>query len=226
MKITSLTKYLRAAALCVVLTVVLTACGKDFDASGYTQAILDLTFQGETEKALEIVDGVTEESLLKQYQQSIDTFVANNITNEIDMTERKTAEFTELIKKVFSTMRYKVGEADKTGKKEFEVPVEIQPSDVFTRFQQALTEDSLKIAGKVREGGYEGTDEEVTQQILNDIVNHAYELLDVSYENSKYGDSQTVILKVKADKDNEYSIDEDDMNNLIVKILRLDEIQG
>ena len=39
-----------------------------------------------------------------------------------------------------------------------------------------------------------------------------------------YGDSKTVILEVKADEDNEYAINEDDMNNLITKILRLDEM--
>ena len=74
--------------------------------------------------------------------------------------------------------------------------------------------------------GYEGTAEEVTQQVLNDIVNHAYELLDAAYQDTAYGEEETVILHVQADKNHEYSIDEDDMNSLVLKILRLDEIQG
>ncbi|BDF33261.1 hypothetical protein CE91St62_13260 [Lachnospiraceae bacterium] len=219
-------KPLLLALLCIMLAAGSTGCGRDFDASGYVKGVLDLNFQGQTEKALEMIDGSTAESLKAQYKEFIDTFVANNITNEIDMGDLKTSQFAELVSKIFSVMRYSVGEADKTGKKEYEVPVEIRPSDVFIRFQQLLTEDSLKIAQDVKDGVYKGTDEEVQQQILSDIINHAYELLDVASSEMEFQDAKTVIVKVKADKRNEYSIDGDDMDNLVIKILRLDEIQG
>ena len=172
------------------------------------------------------MEDATENSLMRQYQQSIDNFVAANITNEIEMNETKTAQFADLVSKIFATMRYDVGKAEKTGKREYEVPVSIQPSDVFANFQQSLSQDSIKITQKIKEGGYEGTTEEVTQQVLNDIVNHAYELLDAAYQDTAYGEEETVILHVQADKNHEYSVDEDDMNSLVLKILRLDEIQG
>lgn len=222
-------KHLRPALLvilCIMLVAGSAGCGRDFDASGYVKGVLDLNFQGQTQKAQEMIEGSTTEALKAQYKEFIDTFVANNITNEIDMGDLKTSQFAELVSKIFSVMRYSVGEADKTGKKEFEVPVEIQPSDVFIRFQQLLTEDSIKIAQDVKDGVYKGTDDEVRQQILNDIVNHAYELLDVASSEMEFQDAKTVIVKVNADKRNEYSIDEDDMDNLVIKILRLDEIQG
>ena len=117
-------------------------------------------------------------------------------------------------------------EAKRTDKDTYEVPVEIQPSDVFVQYYDALTEDSLKIAEKVENGEYQGTEEEINQQVLNDIVNHAYELLDTAYLATDYGEKQTVILRVTVEKNNEYTINEDDMDNLIVKILRLDEIGG
>lgn len=211
----------------MVFIIGVTGCGKDFDASGYVQALLDLTFQGEISGALEYSKDATEASLMQQYQESIDQFVAANITNEIEMSETKTTQFAELVSKIFTTMRYSVKEAKKTGKNEYEVPVEIQPSDVFVSFQQALTEDSIKMTQKIKEGEYEGeSEEETAQMILNDIVNHAYELLDVAYMDTQYGDKETVILRVKSDKKNIYYVDDDDMDNLIRKILRLDEIQG
>lgn len=212
--------------MCTVLAVSAAGCGSDFDASGYAKAVLDLSFQGETQKALEIMDGSTKESLTEQYKVFIDTFVANNITSQMDMGDLKTEQFGELVSKIFAVMRYSVKEAEKTGRKEYEVPVEIQASDVFIRFQQLLTEDSVKMAQDVKAGVYQGTDDEVTQQILKDIADHAYELLDAAAAEMKYADAQTVIVKVKANKKNEYYIDEDDMNNLVIKILRLDEIQG
>ena len=76
----------------------------------------------------------------------------------------------------------------------------------------------------IKAGKYTGTEEEIDTQIMTDIVNHSYELLDAAYMRMDYGDSKTVILEVKADEDNEYAINEDDMNNLITKILRLDEM--
>lgn len=217
---------LRIMAVVLMLALFITGCGKDFDASGYTQALLNLTFQGDTSKAMTYMEDSSESSLMRQYQQSIDNFVAANITSEIEMSETKTAQFADLVSKIFATMRYDVGKAEKTGRREYEVPVSIQPSDVFVNFQHSLAQDSIKITQKIKEGGYEGTEEEVAQQVLNDIVNHAYELLDAAYQDTGYGEEETIILHVQADKNNEYSIDEDDMNSLVLKILRLDEIQG
>lgn len=210
--------------LCVAVACVSFGCGRKFDASGYTQALLDLNFQGETSGALQYVDGVSKTELMQQYKQSVDAFVAANITNEIEMSDAKTADFADLVSRIFMTMRYEVKDAEKTGKREYEVPVSIWPSSVFEVFRQSLVEDSLKIAEKVEEGGYTGTEEEIDQQVLSDIINHAYELLESAAQEPEYGDEQTVILHVRADGENEYYIDEDDMDNLIVKILRLDEI--
>ena len=44
--------------------------------------------------------------------------------------------------------------------------------------------------------------------------------------NMKYGEKETVVLLVDAKNGQDYSVDEDDMDGLIRKILRLDEIQG
>ena len=105
--------------------------------------------------------------------------------------------------------------------------MDIWPVDVFIKFNQMLVEDSLKMAEKIEAGEYEGaTEEETDQMILNDIVNHAYELLDTACMNMKYGEKETVVLLVDAKNGQDYSVDEDDMDGLIRKILRLDEIQG
>ncbi len=218
-------KVISILVVCLAAISMLTGCGKDFDASGYVSSVLDVTFQDETEQALSMIDGVTANDLHQQHEDSIRTFVENNITNEISMNELKEARFFDLCEKIFATMRYDAKDAEKTGKKQYEVPVEISPSDVFIRFQEALVTDSEEIAADVQAGKYTGTEEEIAQQVLNDIVNRAYELLDVAYLDMEFGREQTVILTVEANEENEYSINQDDMDNLIVKILRLDEIQ-
>lgn len=83
------------------------------------------------------------------------------------------------------------------------------------------------MAEKIEKGEYEGfAEEEADQQILLDIINHAYELLDTAYMDIEYGEEETVIFHVRAETGSEYSVDEDDMDSLIRKILRLDEIQS
>ena len=217
---------LRICALCIAVLMSATGCGKDFDASGYVQALLDLTFQGEISGAAGFMEDASEEALMKAYQDSIDRFVAGNITSGMDIGELKSSRFAELVSKIFLTMRYGVGEAEKTGKKEYKVTVDIWPADVFVNFQILLTQDSLKMAEKIEAGEYEGeTEEETDQMILSDIINHAYELLDTAYMDIGYGEKETVTLRIYAGQGKEYSADEDDMDHLFRVILRLDESQ-
>lgn len=216
---------LKICAVCIAVILSVAGCGKDFDAAGYVQALLDLTFQGEISGASRFMEDASEETLMKAYQESIDRFVAANITSGMDIGELKTSRFAELTSKIFLTMRYGVGEARKTGKKEYEVEVDIWPADVFVNFQDMLTEDSLKMAEKIEAGEYEGeTEEETDQMILSDIINHAYELLDTAYMDIQYGDKKTVALRVYAGRGEDASADEDDMDRLFREILRLDEL--
>ncbi|MGN1165697.1 MAG: hypothetical protein ACI4S2_04625 [Lachnospiraceae bacterium] len=219
-------KKISVIILGLVIALWTVGCQRDYDASGYTNAVLDLQFQGDTKAAITYVEGTTQSSLMEMYRGFIDDFVTGYITDGMELSDEQTEEFSDLVSGIFTSMRYEVGEADKIGKKEYEVPVVIQPIDTFIRYQQLLTEDSIIISGKVQSGEYEGSDEEIQSQMMEEIAVNAYNLLEKAYEGSEYGEKQTVILRVKADKNGAYSIDEDDMNNLIVKILRLDEIGG
>lgn len=213
-----------AAVLLVFMLLTLSACSRDYDAAGYTNAVLNLQFQGDTSAALTFVDGATSSDLMEMYRDFVDNFTAGYLTEGMELTDEQTEEFAKLMSNVFASMRYEVGDAEKTGKKEYEVPVVIQPNDTFIRYRQLLTEDSIKITNKLKQGGYDGDDEEIQTQVMEEIAKNASGLLSEAHEGSEYGEKQTVILRVKADKDGIYSIDGDDMDNLIVKILRLDEI--
>lgn len=218
----------RISGIVLILIVVMMSvgCQRNYDASGYTNAILDLQFQGDTKAAITFVEGTTQSSLMEMYREFVDDFLTGYITDGMELTDEQEKEFSNLLSRIFASMRYEVGEAEKTGEKEYEVPVVIRPIDVFIRYRQLLTEDSIKISGKVQSGEYKGSEEEIQSQIMEEITVNAYQLLEKAYESCEYDGKQTVILRVKADKNDVYFIDEDDMNNLIKKILRLDEIGG
>ena len=93
-------------------------CGGGFDASGYTEAILDLQFQGDIKNARTLVAGATQEELREMYQEFIENFVAGYITDGMEISDAASEEFKELAAAIFASMRYEVGDAKKTGKKE------------------------------------------------------------------------------------------------------------
>ena len=198
---------------------------RDFDAKGYTQAVLDHMFQGETSKAVTIMRNVTEKELEDQYNDQISAFVENNIIGDIEVTDSDRARFENLTKEIFAVMRYDVTKEDKISRNEYEVSVEIQPTDIFPVFVAGVKQDSEELMNKADAGEYSGTEEEIHQQMQRDYINHAYELLESAYTRAEYGKKETVVLKVKAGSDRVFSISEEEMNDLILKILRLDEIQ-
>ena len=163
-------KVFRFLCLYLFVAVILSGCRKDFDAAGYVQALLDLTFQGDVSQAAGFMEEASRESLMQAYQDSIDRFVAANITSGMEIGELKTTRFADLVSRIFMTMRYGVGEAEKTGKEEYEVSVDIWPADVFIRFNQMLIEDSLKMAEKIEAGEYKGATEEETDQMILKMI--------------------------------------------------------
>lgn len=208
----------------LLLAAILSGCGKEFDASGYVRGMLDIIFQNDKTLAFSMVEDPAAESLDTLHEESIWEFVDGNITNEIQMDANMERQFYDLCERMFATMRYQVGDAKAVGQGQYEVPVEIAPSDIFIRYQKALKEDAEKIAAAVQSGEYQGTEEEIWQQVLYDIIHHSYELLSVAYEEMEFGAEQTVVLTVKADENGEYFMEEEDIDGLIIKILRLDEI--
>ena len=216
-----------AFILMIIVSLTLTGCGlfKDFDAKGYVQALLDQTFQGEVEKAAQIMEDTSEKELKEEYEEGIETFVINNIIGDAEVSDIMEQQFIGLCEEIFLAMKYEVQDAEKIDKKEFQVKVEIQPADVFVNFVETVKVDSAELLEKANNGEYQGTDEEIHAQVQNDFLNHSYELLVSAYQSIQYGDKETVVLTVSGNDDNVYSADDEEMADLIIKILRLDEIQ-
>ncbi|HBA64085.1 MAG TPA: hypothetical protein DCZ20_09545 [Lachnospiraceae bacterium] len=213
-------------AVCLILCAAsLTGCEKDFDAQGYVQAVLDQLFQGEVDGAAGIMEDVTKEELREQYEQALAGFVDNNIISGMDVSDAMRADYIEVCRRIFRSMRYNVQSAEKVSKTEYKVSVEISPADVFSRFVEGVKQDSEEILQKARNGEYSGTEEEISAQMQSEFLWHSYELLSTYSEEITYGDKTTVTLRVTAGEDKQFSIDEEELEELKIKILRLDEIQ-
>lgn len=214
----------RILALLALVALLLTGC-KDFDAKGYVQASLDAIFQGETDALLAFEEGSKKSELEEEYEDDIASF-AENLTEGLNVSDGMQIQFDMLCEEIFRSMRYNVESVEKVSRKEYRVIVEYEPSDVFVKWTEYLVENAVDINERVESGEYQGTQKEQMEQILLDIAAESCELLDTAMMDMAYGEKEEMTLTVKKGKDGEFSMDEDEINEFVGKIMRLDAIQG
>lgn len=223
------TKIVIAVVASVAVVVLLAIVGmwvfRDFDAQGYTSAMLDQTFKGKVETAASMVEGQTEEELYAQYEEGIESFVVNNITSGVEMDAELQEKYIALCRGIFAAMKYDVKEAEKISRKEYQVPVEYQSADIFKNFVTAVSNEYTRLMQKVENGEYQGTLEEINAQMQADYLNNTYELLKTAYEAVQYAGPETMIFTVKEDENGLFTLDEAQIYEFITKIMGLDEIQ-
>lgn len=199
------------------------AGSRKVDGAGYVQANLDLIFQGETQEAKRFINASTSD--LKQiYENGINAFVSNYLTGGIDSGEAFSDSYGNLVKQIFLTMKYRVGEMKKTQDGIYEVTVAYRPANVFSVFIPQLKEESDRIAKKAEDGEYTGSDEEIQSAMLQDYMRHAYSLLESAYLDMEYGEEEEFVFTVNVEEKNSPSLEETEINTFIERILELDKL--
>ena len=198
---------------------------RDFDASGYVDAVLSQTFRGDVGKMTAIIEDAEEADLYTQYEDGISSFVENNITSGIEVDEETKAKFVQLCKEIFGSLKYNVNEAEKINRKEYHVPVEYQTVDIFQGYAEAVTAELNRLKEKMNKGEYTGTEEEIQAQMQAELLESAYTLLEKAYEEMQYAETETMIFTVKMTEDDAFAVKEGQIEEFITKIIGLDEIQ-
>lgn len=199
--------------LVVLLAVgMLVGCGKKFDAKGYTQAVLDVSYKGETEKYMELTDSSMEDAEAV-FTDNLD--LTMEAFEEWGMSEELFEKYKELIGDLIKQVKYTVGEAVETDDGNFTVDVEVEPitifDDTFAEFNEQTTEYVNELTAKVQAGEAVPSDEEIQNTIYEMYYNILREALDAGLN---YGDPQTITVHVNLGDDKVYSIPEEDMQDL------------
>ena len=200
----------------------LAACGK-FDAKGYTQALLDQMFQGTTKELASFDKDADETELEKQYKEYIKVF-SSGLTEGLNISEEMAEKYNRICKEIFRTQKYSVVGEEKIDQDEYQVTVEIQPSDVFVKWKESLNTGVENMQQKVERGEYQGTEEEILAQLEEDIIVESYEQLEQSYKSAQYGEKENIVLTIKKGESEKFQAEDEEISQLITKILRLDEI--
>lgn len=195
---------------------------REFNAQRYVSAVLDQTFKGDVEDAVEMIEGATEEASYAQYEAGIESFVKNTFLNGSEIDSELEAQYIDLCKKIFAKMEYSVQEAEKVKDGEFDVPVTYRPSNVLQLFVTSATSEVARIEEKKEKGEYRGTYEEIEAQMKEECFINWCTMLEEAYNNMEFGEEQTVVLKVVKDEDGLYKLEESAITKILGKILSLD----
>lgn len=208
----SMKKMRKAAILlaAMLMATVLGGCGS-FDASGYIKALLDNSYKNDSTAFVEQKIGTAEEAS-ELYETGINTAM-NSLTAQGQFSDELKAEFETVVKDIYKSVKYTVGEATKKDDGSYEVEVKYQKMKVFagamekyTAATEAYVEEMTEKAGNGEEVPSDEEINEISYSMLKDAIQEA--LGSVEYE-----DEQTATVRVEL-KNKVYTPNEEDVYNL------------
>lgn len=199
---------------------------REFDAKGYVDAVLAQYLKGDMTLAEEVFEDTESQVLKEQYESSIRSFVESNITSGIEMDEERKAAYVDLCKTIFSNFTYEVQEAEKIDRSQYQVPVTYHPVNLFELFQEGLAAEQARLSQKVEKGEYQGSVEEIKQQMQEEFYTNAYQLFEEAYKNVEEGAQETYVFSVVKNENGDFEVEESQITEFIAKIVNIDEIQG
>lgn len=198
--------------LMVMVLTLLGGCGRTFDASGYTKAVLDVSYKNEIAQYVQLT-GESKEEAEKIFTKNMD--VTMEAFQAMDFPEDLENQFRELFENLAKNVRYTVGEAveDKDGN--FTVDVSIEPitifNDTYETFQNQAKEYATKVANDVMNGAEVPSDEDMQNNVYEIYYNILKSTVD---EGIKYGAPETITVHVNKGSENVYEIPKEDMVTL------------
>lgn len=197
--------------------ILLTGCRQPFDATGYTQAVLDLVTRGETE-AYEAISESSEEEAKKQYEAAIDSYMQE--FDSLGFSDELTEKYRTYVLNLMKKTKYTVQEAKEQKDGSFEVGVEVEPlimfGDVEEQIQQKLQEYLTQVQNNILNNQAAPTDKEMTEAAGEML----YECLNTALENPQYDKKTTITVHVQeSEKENVWEIPSEDIDALITALI-------
>ncbi|CUX44489.1 hypothetical protein [Clostridium sp. C105KSO13] len=208
---------LSVVLLMAIILTLLGGCIKKFNASGYTKAILDVSYKNKTDQYIELT-GASEKEAQKIFEKNMDTtmkaFEALNFPEEMEKKYRK------LFEVLSKNVKYTVGEAVEDKERNFTVDVSIKPitifGDTYGEFQKQAKSYAEEVSNDVLNGA-EMPSDEVMQ---NNVYQIYYNILKSTIEAGiPYGDTETVTVHVNKSDGNVYEIPKEDVKTLHDKMI-------
>ena len=136
-------KRILSVVLAVMVCLGLAACGKDFDAAGYTKSVLDANYHGEYKDYAKFRN-LSEDEAKAEIEDAMDAQVEAAFLGQ-DVSDEAKAKYREAVMGIMKLSKYEVKEAKKEDDGSYTVIVEIEPVNAFSMANDAFTEITARI---------------------------------------------------------------------------------
>ncbi|MEY8391756.1 hypothetical protein D3Z36_14020 [Lachnospiraceae bacterium] len=216
-------KKMKKAAILLVamlMATVLGGCGS-FDASGYIKALLDNSYKNDSAAFVEQKIGTKEEAS-ELYELGIENAL-KSLTSGTQISDELQQEYETVVRDIYKSVKYTVGEATKKDDGSYEVEVKYQKMKVFSaameKYEAASDAYVQEMTEKVGNGEEGPSEEEALEQSFSMLKDAIQE----SLGNVEYEDEQSATVRVEL-KDKVYTPNEDDVFNLEQKMFDIEAV--
>lgn len=204
--------------LFLTATLLTGGCGKQFDAGNYVKALLDNSYKNDSAAFIEQEVG-TKEQAEELYNEGIKNEV-DALLSQATIPEDLTDEYTSLMKDIFKSVKYTIGESKKQDDGSYEVEVTYEKMNIFApaveTYLAELNTYSEEIAAAAGDAEVP-SEEEINEKIFTILKDALKQSLDtVTYE-----PEATITMHVELDG-NMYSVNDADLEKLEMALFDID----
>lgn len=197
----------RTMYVLIMVCVLLTACGARLDMQVYLQAMLDLSYKGDSTDYVNMELGTAQDAELV-YERGIDSEMTS-FREKLMLSQTLEEDFRTLFKEIYGKADYTVGEAVKESDGSYSVEVTYARMKVFEPMFVIYNE---KIAALPQQ--WAALDEPPTQEEMRENMNEALrDALRESIANVEYEEPQTLTIRISL-VDNRYTPNTQDVEAL------------
>lgn len=208
-----ITKRMLALMLALAATLSLSGCSlfAQFDASGYTQAVLDATTRAEFDKYIELTNSTAEDAQA-EYDEVLESFLAE--FKSLSISDELLENYKQLFIDLLAKTKYSVGEAEKDGNN-FLVPLTIEPLIIYEGFNDEVEEATAafqeEVIAEYNESGEMPSDEEIYERSFQIM----YDIMSARLASATYGEPQTLTITVSQNSDGLWNISDSDYEAIV-----------
>ncbi len=201
-------KGIAALIVTVMMLTLLGGCAKKFDASGYTKAVLDLSYKGETAEYMKLTESTKEEAEAV-YTDNLDYMI--EVFAQFDLSDELEGKYRDYLKDLNKNIKYTVGEAVEDKEGNFTVEVKVEPIKNVVECYDILATQYNEYLTQVQEDIANGGEVPSEEELLNKEMEMYYDILRESLDSGvHYGEPESVTVHVNKNSDNVYEIPEED----------------
>lgn len=197
-----ISKYLAAALACIIC-LGLSACGKDFDAAGYTKSVLDARYHGVYEEYAEFRHISSEQAEEEIKDSRFDT-ARKQIEQVGDADDEAVASYIESLKEIEKLAKYEVKKAKKQEDGSYVITLSIAPVNAYEMLEKRSEEVAQEMVDEGKDPMKDG----------NSFVELLVESIHRSVSDTSYTEAETIEIKVTKNSDHEYAIETGGMEKL------------